>query len=64
MTNGFKDVISHPIKISRNTTSLVDVVGKCGSVMFSAYRDDSHTYTEQNFITFSGSHVNIGSSFK
>ena len=48
----------------RNTTSLVDIVGKCGSVMFSAYRDDSHTYTEQNFITFSGTHVNLWSGFK
>ena len=64
MNTGFKDLTSHPFPISRNTTSLVDIVGKCGSVMFSAYRDDSHTYTEQNFITFSGSHVNIGSSFK
>ena len=64
MTYGFKYLIFHTFKISRNTTSLVDVIGKCGSVMFSAYRDDSHTYTEQNFITFSGTHVNIGSGFK
>ena len=43
---------------------LVEVAGKPGSVVFSAYRDDDHTYSDDNFITFSGCHINIGSAFR
>ena len=50
--------------LSRNTQGLVEVAGKPGSVVFSAYRDDDHTYSEDNFVTFSGCHVNIGNAFR
>ena len=52
------------ISCYRNTLGLVDVAGKAGSVVFSAHRDSGHTYTEDNFLTFSGSHVNIGNAFR
>ena len=42
----------------------MEVAGKPGSVVFSAYRDDDHTYSEDNFVTFSGCHVNIGNAFR
>ena len=47
----------------RNTSTVVELLGRGGSVMFSAYRDESQTFTEQNFVTFSGCHVNTGAGF-
>ena len=43
---------------------MVEVAGKPGSVVFSAFRDDDHTYSDDNFLTFSGCHLNIGSAFR
>ena len=43
---------------------MLELMGKCGGVMFSAYRDSDHTYTDQNYVTFSGTNVNIGSGFR
>ena len=43
---------------------MVEAAGKPGSVVFSAFRDDDHTYSDDNFVTFSGCHLNIGSAFR
>ena len=48
----------------RNSLGLVEVAGKPGSVVFSAFRDEDHTYSDDNFVTFSGCHLNIGSAFR
>ena len=47
----------------RNSSTVLDIVGKGGSVMFSAFRDDDQTYSEQNFLTFTGCHTNEGNGF-
>jgi len=58
-----KHLESLQLAMQKNSSNMMNIINKCSSVMFSAYRDDDHTYTEQNFVTFSGCTVNIGNGF-
>jgi len=47
----------------RETQNLIDLAGKPGSVMFSAYRDEGMSDGGECFVTFTGCTVNIGNGF-
>jgi len=47
----------------RETQNLIELAGKPGSVMFSAYRDEGLSDGGECFVTFSGCSVNVGNGF-
>ena len=47
----------------RETQNLIELCGKAGSVMFSAYRDEGHSDGGECYVTFSGCNVNLGNAF-
>eukprot|EP00090_Calanus_glacialis_P047593 TRINITY_DN9958_c0_g1_i2.p1 TRINITY_DN9958_c0_g1~~TRINITY_DN9958_c0_g1_i2.p1 ORF type:complete len:899 (+),score=287.53 TRINITY_DN9958_c0_g1_i2:145-2841(+) len=49
--------------LQRETQNLIELAGKPGSVMFSAYRDEGHADGGECYVTFSGCNVNLGNGF-
>jgi len=49
--------------LQRETQNLIELAGKPGSVMFSAYRDEGHSDGGECYVTFSGCNVNLGNGF-
>ena len=49
--------------LHRETQNLIDLAGKPGSVMFSAFRDEGLSDGGECFVTFSGCTVNVGNGF-
>ena len=49
--------------LHRETQNLIELSSKPGSITFCAYREDDHTSTEENYITFTGCTVNLGNGF-
>jgi len=47
----------------RETHSLIELAGKPGSVMFSAFRDEGMSDGGESYVTFSGCTVNVGNGF-
>ena len=46
--------------LARQAGALLELAGKQGSVLFSAYRDSPHSNSEQSHLTFSGCSVSQG----
>ena len=49
--------------LQRETQNMIELAGKPGSVMFSAYRDEGHSDGGECYVTFSGCNVNLGNGF-
>merc|ERR1719334_2272090 len=49
--------------LHREVGGLIELAGKPGSVMFNAFRDESHTDGGECYVTFQGCSVNTGNGF-